>query len=366
MKKLKAALIQHPSYFEALLQRKQQPSILIAPTNYCNFSCTYCATKLHKRKHIDMHLDLLKKIIQDCISNNWHFSFGQTYEPFLHPKIDQIITMVESHGRRFKSNTNGTVLGRNVYHLPMDLTISFSENRSDFFYRGSTYDFKRYQKGIFQFLTYRLKSRIPGVITFQLADYSLLEQENAEYNKKIRKISDIIEKIRKIAGRLNLDLPPETIRNAITTRRPVVLGQNGQCKIQCLSTKIMPNTYEAFSDIQAMVSTSTGYCDSCFTMMSIQADGGIAYCCCDPTAKNVFYSMTPDDNLVDIWNGTKIESIRNSFLQQSPPNKFCKQCLHHVSEHIKPLLTVMDKRKVKDILNGFGIHDNLPWFEMDS
>jgi len=101
-------------------------------------------------------------------------------------------------------------------------------------------------------------------------------------------------------------------------------------------------------------------------MMSIQADGGIAYCCCDPTVKNIFYYMTSDDNLIDIWNGTKIENIRKSFLHQSPPSKFCKQCLYPVSEHIKPLLAVMDKSKVKDILNGFGIHDNLPWFEMDS
>jgi len=254
MNNLKSALIQHPGYLEALLQRKQQPSILIAPTNYCNFSCTYCATKLHKSKHIDMHLDLLRKIIQDCISNNWHFSFGQTYEPFLHPKIDQIISMVESHGRRFRSNTNGTLFRQNVYDLPMDLTISFSENRHDFSYRRSAYDFNRYQKGIFSFLTYRLKNGVPGVITFQLADYSLLEQKDSEYNKEIIKIADIIEKARKIAERLNLDPLPENMRDAIKTRRSVLLGQSGQCKIQCLSTKIMPNTYEAFSDIQAMPS----------------------------------------------------------------------------------------------------------------
>ena len=365
MKNIKSALIQHPDYYEALLQRKKQPNILIAPTNYCNFSCTYCATKLHKGKHVNMNLELLRKIIQDCISNNWQFGFGQTYEPFLHPEIDQIIRMVENHGKRFHSATNGSIFKRNVYDLPMDLMISFSENMHDLSYRRSAYDFGRYQDAIFSFLTYRLENSIPGVITFELADYSLLEQEDSDYNKEIERIDDIVEKARRITEWLSLDRPPETIRDAIKTKSSVLLGQSGPCKIQCLSTKIMPSTYEAFTGIQAMPLAPTGYCDSCFAMMSIQADGGIAYCCCDPTAKNIFFHMTPDDNLTDIWNGTEIENIRDSFLHHSPPNRFCKQCLYPVSEHIKPLLTKMDKSKVKEILNGFGIHDNLPWFEMD-
>ena len=364
MKNLKSALVQHPGYYEALLQRKQHPHIFIAPTNYCNFSCRYCATKRNKCKPINMDLTLLQEIIQDCISNNWSFSFGQTYEPFLHPKIDQIIMMIESSGKRFHSSTNGSAFNLNVYDLPMDLMISFSENIHDFSYRRSAYDFGRYQKDIFSFLTYRLENSIPGVITFELADYSLLEQEDSEYNKEIRRIDDIMEKIWRIAEWLSLDRPPETIQNAIKTRIPVLLGQDGPCKIQCISTKIMPNTYEAFSDIQAMPSAPTGYCDSCFTMMSIQADGGIAYCCCDPTAKNIFYRMTSDDSLVDIWNGSEIENIRNSFLNQSPPSNFCRKCLYPVSEHIKPLLTKTRKDKVKEILNGFGIYEDLPWFEM--
>ena len=35
-----------------------------------------------------------------------------------------------------------------------------------------------------------------------------------------------------------------------------------------------------------------------------------------------------------------------------------------VSEHVKLLLTVMDRPKVQEILNGFGVHEDLLWFEM--
>ncbi len=361
---MKSALIKHSDYLEALLQRKRHPSILIAPTNYCNFNCTYCATKHYACKHINTQLELLEKIVHDCVSNQWSFTFGQTYEPFLHPQIVQIIEMVEGYGRRFRSNTNGSLLRPKVYDLPMDLTISFSENRDDFLYRRSGYDFKRYEEDVFSFLENRLNKGITGIITLQLADYSFLENEEIAYSKEINQIEEIAEKARRIAGRMGLDAPSESIKEAIRLRKPFVLGQNGPCKIQCLSTKIMPATYEAFDDIVTMPETLQGYCDSCFTMMSIQADGGVAYCCCDPTAKNIACHITPNDDLYDVWNGIELERIRESFLNRTPPAAFCKKCLYPVSEHIKPLLTVMDRPKVKEILNGFGIYEDLPWFEM--
>jgi len=150
----KKKLITDKKYGEALKSQLQSPSILIALTGMCNFNCSYCSTRKNKQKVCNIELDLLNKILFDCKAWNIQPVFGQTYEPFLHPKIDQIINLVNDCGFRFSAGTNGSCLNKNVYPLPMNLIISLSENKKDYQYRGSGLDFDRYKERIKAFVRY--------------------------------------------------------------------------------------------------------------------------------------------------------------------------------------------------------------------
>jgi len=147
----------------------------------------------------------------------------------------------------------------------------------------------------------------------------------------------------------------------IKKRTPVPLYSDETVQINVISTKIMPNTFETVFG-EDITPAQNGYCASCYTMISIQADGGVAFCCCDPTAKVIADYYDGTESLRKIWFGENMENIRKAFSCFNPLHNFCRKCLFNVSEHIKPLLTVSNPKVVQEILTEKGINDNLPWF----
>lgn len=364
MENLKHLLISDPRYREKLMQADQRPDVLLAPTNYCNFSCTYCATGRMKNRHVNADLGFVKDVIDQATEYDWPLSFGQTYEPFLHPRIDEIVAYTHSKNRRFSSPTNGTALAPKVRDLPMDLMISYSADEGDFAYRGAAMDFKKYRSGLLGFAKYRMKGSVPGVISFQIADYSILESRTLVYDKAIEQVEAMYEKTLDLARALGIvdeGHDPDIWKRRIAARRPIVLHNENGTVIRAVFTKIIQNTYETF--LEPGNPRVRGYCDSCFLMMSIQADRSVAYCCCDPTAKAVAGRIGTRETIKDFWNGEKMKKVRTAFQDFNPPAEFCHHCLSPVSEHIKPLLTVKAPETVADILSGIGVQENLSWFQ---
>lgn len=361
---LKDRLIRHPDYVRGLRDLVKRPAIQVALTGQCNFNCVYCSTRFQKKKRQIMSMDLVNRIIDDCKEWNINPWFGQTYEPFLHKHIAEIISRVNSSGLFFISSTNGSCLSPSVYDLPMDLTISVSENEKDYAFRGSTIPFERYKKGLKSFIENRIKQNIPGTMTFQFADYYLLETGDRVYDKKIVSVNAIATKMKRFADYLGLawEIGPDELTSSIKNRYLIPVYNNGGPCIRFVSTRITPSIAVPHDAMEPETDFS-GYCDSCYHIMSIQADGGVAVCCCDPQANTVFHHLSPDDRLKHVWEGEKIMKIRESFSGQKPFFHFCRTCLQPVSSHIKPLLTCFRRDIVSGILNEFGVDSDLPWFE---
>lgn len=365
--RLKTELVKDPRYVARLEAAKQRPAVLVALTNYCNFSCKYCSTSLEvKKNRLNMDMDLFVSIVDQCAQAGIVPFFGQTYEPFAHPKIVEMIHYATSVGLHFNAATNGSLLRPKLNDIPMSLVISLSENSVDYAYRGSALPFDAYIAKIIQFTKHRIAADVPGALRFQFADYHILEQPSAGYDKKIMSGALIAKKMRQFATALGQELPltEEQLLDAVMLRQDIPLFRGLTCSVSLLSTKIAPNTYEAFAAAPAHIPLSPqGYCDSCYLMASLQADGGLAYCCCDPTAKTVVHHLKADEKLLDIWLGEKMEAVRRGFQQFAPTAPFCRKCLYHVTEHVKPNLTVSDQVLVATILREKGIHASLPWFE---
>lgn len=359
---MKRLLVQDKRYRERAEECLKKPSVFIATTNYCNFSCLYCATKSTQKRKININLDFAKNIIDQCVENNWDFSFGQTYEPFLHSQISHLIQYVHERGKVFSSATNATRIPEDVFGLPMNLIISYSADASDYRLRQSPIAYDLYKNKISKFVRYRIANNIPGLITLQIADYSIFNGAFV-YDKRINEVEQIYQKAQSLLRQLGLagSVDDSEWRRNIGQRRALVLFESRCTKIQVEPTKIMPNTYEAFAGMPVSCE-NRGYCDSCFTTMSLQANGDVAFCCCDPTAQVVAGTLNLKSNLRDFWLGRELSEIRSSFRMFTPKHSFCAQCLSNVSENIKPLLTVKDPALVAEILASHGIVDDLPWF----
>ena len=363
MKELKKKLIRDTRYQIGIEDCLTAPKVLVALTNYCNMACLYCSTKDVKNKPINMDVGLAKSIIDQTFEQKWGLGFGQTYEPFLHPKIDEIILHVLEKDRIFSSASNGLAIRRSVYDLPMNLLLSFSADKNDFKYRNLRMDFGAYQDKITNFLRHRITHRIPGTISVQIADYSIFKGD-LTYDKRIKDIKGIYEKSLQLLSLLEITdfQDMENWETLIANRAPLVLFNKDKTVIQIQPAKIMPNSFEAFAPLDKPMKR-IGYCDSCYTMMSIQADGRVAFCCCDPTAKAIAGTIDSKSDLKRFWLGDKMNKVRKGFKAFTPVHAFCTQCLENVSENTKPLLTVKNPKLVAEILTDFGVATDLPWFK---
>lgn len=359
---IKKKLIQDIRYKEGIQKCMDKPDVLIATTNYCNFSCEYCSTKKYKKIKKNIDVEFVKHIIDQCILHGWNFSFGQTYEPFLHPKINEIIAYICEKGKIFSSPTNAFGINKEAYSLPMNLLISYSASKEDYAFRNFNIQYDVYKNKILKFVSYRIENNIRGSISLQIADYSIFKKELA-YDKQIVEVDQIFQKTLYVMKQLGLanGLDEFDCRNRIMHRIPIILYKSGDTIINVQPTKIMPNTYEAFAEMPKNIENK-GYCDSCFTMMSIQSNGDVGICCCDPTANVIAGRIDIENDIKDFWIGKEMQSIRDHFLSFSPKHKYCAACLYHVSEKIKPLLTTKRKDIVSNILRGFGVNNNLSWF----
>lgn len=363
---LKRTLVSDPRYAARLEELKQKPQVFVALTNHCNFRCEYCSTRGQERAaRVDMDEALFRGIAEQCAQAGITPWFGQTYEPFAHPKIARFIDIVTDLGLRFASNTNGSLLTDKLRDRPMNLLVSLSENADDYAYRGSAAPFSSYFRRVVEFTRHRVDKAVPGVLIFQFADYAILKAPDLTYSKRIVSGPELAGRMRRFAAALGLPLAQddaELLRLA-EARGRVVAHDAGGTAVHFLSTKIAPNTSEAFApSLEAMAEAEGGYCDSCWLMASIQADGGLAYCCCDPTAKAVATRLKPGDKLLEVWLGPKLEAVRQAFRAGEPLSRFCRKCLHPVSEHIKPNLTVREPGLVAQILRDNGVVDDQPWF----
>lgn len=359
---LKRTLIDDPRYGRRLEACLERPTLLVALTNICNLACAYCSTRNIRQPKVNMDPALARSLVDQALEQGWPLSFGQTYEPFLHPGIEAIITYVHDRGGRFRSATNALAIRRAAFDLPMDLLISYSADAADYAYRGATLSFEAYQRRLLRFLRHRLEQAVPGTMAVQIADYSIFQGALA-YDKAIADSDGILAKTRALADRLDLSVAVDgqTARERIAARQPVVLFKDGPCRLEVQPTKIMPNSYDAFVALPETVEPA-GYCDSCHTMLSVQADGGAAFCCCDPTARARAGRLTPDTDVRAFWRGPEMTRIREGFRAFRPVHRFCAQCLANTSERIKPLLTVVDPAVVAAILRDHGVTTDQPWF----
>ena len=68
-------------------------------------------------------------------------------------------------------------------------------------------------------------------------------------------------------------------------------------------------------------------CNEPWGQVTIHADGTVGPCC-NTVGRNLPVGNIFNQDLKDIWNGIKMNKIRNSFIENKP-NKVCQLCLEN-------------------------------------
>jgi radical SAM protein with 4Fe4S-binding SPASM domain len=144
----------------------------IEATNICNFSCEHCWRSIMTRSIGSIEIDLFDKIIREAVSHGLStIKIAGAGEAALHPRFQELISLLSSHNIRGSVYTNGTllrmyphreILESNLYTLVVSVdgldAKSYERIRI-----GGKYDPLRKSLSAFYNLRNHLKYRLPQI-----------------------------------------------------------------------------------------------------------------------------------------------------------------------------------------------------------
>lgn len=271
---------EHPLYIE------------IGINSDCNLRCKMCARAYDQEmnnKHINMPLELVDKIVEQGKEFQLPaILIGQDSECLMHPEIKEIVKKVKSMNPvDFFLITNGTLLNKDLskFFVEMEidrLQISVDAATKETYkkIRGGNLDIL--ERNIRDFIEIRNsigKERPFLRLSFCRQADNLHEQE--AFIEKWKGVADIVD-IQEYLDLSNVMNPVE-------------------------------REYKEF------------YCPDPFQRLVIDYNGNIFGCCCIGYNKFFKIGNLQEMTLLDAWNSTKINELRESF-QTQKLNKVCLNC----------------------------------------
>jgi radical SAM protein with 4Fe4S-binding SPASM domain len=284
--------------------------VQIFPCYACNFKCGYCIFSLEKEKRAFisdvpfMSWQLYTKCVDDMKKYPKKIKmlrFAAIGEPLLHPRIADMVSYAK-HADIAKSVdivTNSSLLtpelSRALISSGLDrLRISLNGLSSEEykFNTGAVVDFNR----LIDNIRYFYENKTNTHIYIKIIDY-MLKNTNDE-NKFYSNFSDICDTI------------------AIEHLTPTI------AEIDYFSLSGRSNDRPQNSEVLL----DTEVCPQGFYMMQVNPDGKVVPCC-NMTYPDVLGDAN-NENIVDIWNGTRYNAFRCRMLASRDKAGFvCGQCL---------------------------------------
>lgn len=289
------------------------PIILIEPTNFCNAKCPLCPTGLGqlKRDKGFMDFDLYKKIIDECYLFAKDIALWNYGEPFLHPKIFEMIKYARSKDLSIFISTNGTLFSDpknidKIINSGLDnLIISLDGITSKTFskYRKNI-SFKQTIDGLNKLLGVMNKKKIKHLKIY-------IQCVITKYNEKE------LSQIKKMALDLGIFFWPKKVNLEMVevVNKNEWLPENE--KLRCY-TKTKDNQYK--------LKTKKNHepCEIWQTLV-INWDGLVNPCCYDYQG-NINLGNLNTNKITEIWNSPELKELRREVIGDRSKIKLCQKC----------------------------------------
>lgn len=314
-------------------------TVMIEPTNKCNFQCSFCPTgdkdllKKVGRPLGNMSLDLFKKIIDDLTvfpSKLKSLRLFKDGESFLNQNLIDMIKYAKDKNisEEVYIITNGSLIDKNladqIIESKLDrLRISIEHVNSEE-YKNITKTFANYDKIVdnIKYL-YELKEKLQSklFIDVKIIETYLSKNEKEKFCNDFINISDSIT-YESLMGWSNSNVKDFTLGNKTD------VSINGETLLRELNV-----------------------CPEPFKGLSINFNGKVSVCCVDWSHKTIIGDISKS-SFKDIWTGQQLKEFRLTHLQGNRKKiEVCSNC--HYLKGVNKLASIDEiANKLIRKLNG--------------
>ncbi len=295
------------------LPLKMPISIMIEPTNHCNYRCTFCPTgdkelldKVQRPKGY-MSLNFFQKIIQDILDlknlTNQKIKSILLYkdgEPLLHKEIHKMVAYIkENKAADFVAITSNASLltpqiSENLVNSGLDdlrISITAADNKSYKDISKTDYNLDEITEKVEDLFKIRQLNKSNLRITVKIVDTGMSKEERENFKRRFEKISDRIQ-ISSIMG----------------------WSDSGQKDWRL--------------GIKREIKKAPLVCEDPFAKLAINFNGTASVCCVDWSHNTVVGDLNKE-SFKEIWQGEKLKKFRIIHLEGKRAQiQACKNCDH--------------------------------------
>ena len=343
----------HNALFKPLTMSQMPIHIQLEHTTYCNMNCKSCERSKFITHPQHLSLETFQRILAQIHPKK--ITLGGVGEPFMHPKIFEIIRLAKADGCSINTTTNGTLLtqerSEQIVKSGIDLikvSIDSASRETYLNVRGSD-NFLKIVDGI-RALT-EAKKRLGSDTPYIRFNYVMFKDNYHD-------IANIVE----LADRLGVnaiyfqpldlvgieerkdllvgDLTYEDFSKEIT--RAFEINQRCQVKTNLQSIQEKLPTYWKKYQIESQ-KKDTRICILPWFSTYITVDGIVRPCCSFSHTKADMGNIIEQD-MPEIWNGKRYQGFRKAIRSGKRPYDICANCVPQ---------TMFDIVKTSGILPGF-------------
>ena len=302
-----------------ILPLKKPFTLLIEPSNYCNFKCVSCFQSLkgdnylsHHRGLMDMELymkiiDQLKKWEGDKLKVLKLSLYG---EPFTNPEFCKMLRLAKEAqiAERIETTTNASLLTPEICEELVELEIDYirvsiyggNQRRYEEVTGCSNADIEQIYNSLKYIQTIKKeKGKDKPFVSAKMLD--TYTDENEQFLERFRDVTDEVY----------IDKP----HNWVATEEKSFIG-----------SLYKEEQKEALSkDLEKTMSKRIA-CPMPFTTMSVRSDGAVSPCCVDWIGGTNIGNINETD-IQEIWNGEAMYQFRKMQLENHRGrNSSCRNC----------------------------------------
>ena len=286
--------------------------LMVEPTNACNGQCPLCpvGAKTMDRGLGMLDPALLDRVIDEVGPRVRMVIMNFAGEPFLHPRLPELVRIARRHGAQVLVGTNGTRdrADEILDAAPSEILFALDGATSDTYAQYRNYRDGITLDGVKQNLERLVeRKRATGSRTRVILQFVVFRHNEHE-------VETIVDYGRRV-GVDAVDLKPACVNDYFEE------------DVATLKDRFLPrnSTVRQYRDDgNGQPQLRPGFCSFAFNETQLTWNGDVISCCYDTDGSNVLGNVIADGGLLPVWNGARGQAMRRRILRQGLD--LCRQC----------------------------------------
>jgi MoaA/NifB/PqqE/SkfB family radical SAM enzyme len=281
---------------------KRYAKVNIEITNICNLQCSFCPEVIRPKGLMDV--PLFRQIVEEVAPLTDEVCFHLMGEPLVHPKLEELVDLCQTHGLKIFLVTNGVLLREKVADLllhPAFRQVNFSLH--SFLDNFPDEDPSIYLERIFEFTEKAFCRRPDLYINYRLWNLAPMGTNGSKNYRLFSAIED----------RFGVSLPQDV---NVRTKKSYPLTHR---------LYVHFDTEFQWPSLDLPVLGKEGRCYGLSSHFGILIDGTVVPCCLDKEGK-IPLGNIKETPVVEILRGERARAILAGFQERRLVDNLCQRC----------------------------------------